>query len=132
MFFTLTVSGPINRLPSPGNTDPVIPLRVAGSLTQAAATKQESSDTKAFYTYDARIWRLAAEKVNRGGTNPWWQETSKVLGTTTYECDLGLGRPLANDCTYIEGNKLGPVSVSPPSDTVSVGPGVVLFLQHCE
>ena len=90
-----------------------------------------TSDAKAFYTYDASIWRLAAEDVKRAGTDTWWQETSKVLGTTTYECDAGLGRPLANDCTYIEWNKLGPASVSPPSNTVSVGPGVVVFLQQC-
>ena len=79
----------------------------------------------------ALVWLQSAAGMSRTGQTAWWTEAASP-DEMTYECDADLGSPLLTECTQIEWNQLGPASVSPPSDTVTVGPGVVQFLHSSQ
>ena len=130
-FLTLTVhSGPPNRLPSPGDTDPSVPFKIASELYKHAQEAEPGSDLKKFFQIDSGIWTLAGTLLTPGSTITWWKglSLSWTSDEMAYECDASLGSPSDVDCSNIEWNQLGPTSLSPPSEVVSVGPGVVQFL----
>ena len=130
-FITLTIhSGPPNRLPSPGNTDPSIPFRIASELHKHAQEEEPGSDLEKFFQLDTEIWTQTAISLTPGSTITWWKGLSlpSAFDEMTYECDASLGSPSDVDCSNVEWNQLGPTSLSPPSEVVSVGPGVVQFL----
>ena len=116
-------------MPSTGNTDPAIPFVVAMELEKSADQFPVGSSSSAYYLLLASYWNAASVGMTRGGTTTWYQK-SPGPDEMTYECDANLGAPPPVDCTQIEWNQLGPASVSPPSDTITVGPGVVEFLHQ--
>ena len=65
--------------------------------------------------------------MQRGGSKTWLPAGSMASMQTTYdmayECDASLGSPPEADCSQLEWSQLGP-----PSDTVSVAPGVATFV----
>ena len=125
----MTVSGLLKRLPSPGDTDPAIPEVVSQKLGDAAGQSPRGSTARQRYETNSGIWMSTSQSMTRGSTIPWWNKgVSSSPDEMTYECDAALGSPAVVDCANIEWNQLGPTSVSPPSDTVSLGPGMTQFL----
>ena len=116
-------------MPSPGDTDPSIPLRVASGLNEAAKKADPGSDLEKFLLLDSTIWSHAAMMLIPGSSTTWWKVL--LLPSTSdkmaYECDPSLGKPTDVDCSNIEWNQLGPASLTPPSEAVIVGPGVARF-----
>lgn len=120
-FFTITVGGPKwkNTLPSPGNLDPAIPIGVA----RATYTTAEEMAHFPALVASSNHWVAQADRMKRGSMETWWQlQPPQAPPEMTYECDANLGSPPVIDCTQIEWNQL-----SPPSDTLNVGPGVTFL-----
>ena len=129
-FLTLTVhNGPLDRLHSPGNTDPSIPLRVSSELEKQSTKALPGSDLRKFLSLDAEIWLGAATGMTAGSSTTWWNVLSVVPTTDqmAYECDASLGSPSIVECSNIEWNQLVPAYLAPPSDTLAVGPGMTQF-----
>ncbi|MCJ1238670.1 hypothetical protein MMC14_006661 [Varicellaria rhodocarpa] len=128
-FITVSLTGPLKRLSSPGNTDPAIPEVVSQKLEDAAGQSPRGSSQWQKFDTTSQVWKLTSQSMQRGSGIPWWSKTiSSNPDEMTYECDATLGSPAEADCAQIEWNQLGPWSISPPSDMVSVGPGKVQFL----
>ena len=120
-FMTITVTGPRGKqtLLSPGNVDPAIPIAVARATY---TTAQEMARSPALVA-SSEFWVAQANRMERGGAQTWWQlQPPKAPPEMTYKCEANLGRPPVVDCTQIEWNQL-----SPPSDTLNVGPGVTFL-----
>ena len=132
-FITVSLTGPLKRLSSPGNTDPAIPEVVSQKLEDAAGQSPRGSSQWQKFDTTSQVWKLTSQSMQRGSGIPWWSKTiSSNPDEMTYECDATLGSPAEADCAQIEWNQLGPWSISPPSDMVSVGPGKVQFLHSSE
>ena len=128
-FITLTISGINGKRFWPGDTDPSIPIVFAEYTNARGGRSTEASHIQGISSVLADYWLAVAVVMERGGPKRWWGlQPSQTSNEMTYVCDTGLGRPSVTDCTQIEWNQLGPASISPPSDTVAVGPGVVQFL----
>ena len=124
VYFTISVTGPNAVLYRPGAFDPAIPGAVSKSLLNAAQKAPDSSYSQLQLMIGAQDWATTGATMTRGGHVPWWEATSvpgsdKVL----YECDAILGSPAVADCSQIRWDQL-----SPASDMLVVGPGVVKFL----
>ena len=118
-FFTVTVSGS-NRKFNPGNYDPDVPLRLANTLATPATIKSPNAP-------DARtrsqFWSERRARMQSGGSISWWQyQPNQLSDEMEYRCDINLGSPLANDCSHIQWDQLGP-----PSDSVTISSGDVQF-----
>ena len=81
-----------------------------------------NSDIAKMLETNMAIWVSQAERMNQGGSVPWWEVPSQA-SEMTYECNEGLGSPSIADCTQIESSQLGA-----PSDTVALHPGATTFL----
>ena len=136
-FLTLTVSRETLKSPlepGAGDSDPMIPLLIAEYMGGAAGLPSTGSTTRRLYRIAAQLWDIAGVNMHRNGPITWWQTGSlpPASDDMIYECDSGLGSPSVADCAQIEWNQLGPASISPPSDTVTVGPGLTHFLHQSE
>ena len=120
------------KKPGAGDSDPMIPLLIAEYMSGAAGMPMTGSTSRHQYQVAARLWDLCAVNMHRQGPITWWQLGSipPASDDMIYECDAGLGSPSTVDCAQIEWNQLGPASVSPPSDTITVGPGLTHFLHQ--
>ena len=99
------------------------------ALEQVAANPATSPAIRTASMINAAFWSVAAETVQRGSGTPWFR-LSSTPSEMTYQCDEKLGTPQEADCDHIQWNQLGPASISPPSDVVTVGPGNTLFLNY--
>ena len=124
-----SVNNAPNGLPSPGNNDPVIPFFIYWGIKDAASKAPNRSLAQYAMESNAALWDAAGSRVSRGGRTPWYTASS-APSDMTYECDAALGNPQEVDCSFIQWNQLGPASVSPPSEIITVGPGNTFFLNY--
>ncbi|KAL9116589.1 MAG: hypothetical protein Q9187_006886 [Circinaria calcarea] len=117
-FITVTVSGPWEKIRSPGEYDPAVPHQLARAVQQAAMTEPERSSVRSKYQNLAKSLTLAALDTPRS-SNHRWTRNPPGLDTMTYECDSKLGVPRPIDCIQIAYSQLGF-----PSDTISIRPGI--------
>ena len=120
VFITVGVAklGAVLRVP--GDTDPSI----AQALAMAAPQTSQPSGSSLFpQSAPSNLWLTQSERMTRGGSLRWYNAISQVSNEMAYQCDAKLGTPSAVDCTQIEWNQL-----SPPVDTLTVGPGATTFL----
>ena len=125
-FLTVTVSGSSLKF-APGDTDPVTAIALA-ELNDLAASRLNlpSGGLGGVNTFTSASWETAAERMERGGSMPWWQAVSlHTLDEMKYECDANLGSPPIVDCAQIEWSQLGTGGSS--SDTLTVGPDVMFL-----
>ena len=122
-FVTVAVTGLPGRLFSPGNTDPAVPLGLAWYNTKIADMAPLRSATSLHRSANAAYWIIKAAGMQRGSPVSWNRQVSESSDKMTYDCDPGLGSPLAVDCAQVEWQKLGQAS-----ETIIVGPEKVVFL----
>ena len=123
-FFTLTISSQPGQL-QPGIYDPSVAKAIADYNVNLNRNKNTHNSPAALRSQqNIQKWNDQATRMGRGETVPFW-ETNPLTedDEMNYECDANLGNPLEVDCTQIEWNQL-----TPPSDTLQVGPGEVIFL----
>ena len=127
-FLTMTIGGLDSIRFLPGDTDPLLPLAFAGYMAMQGQSKPPDSADRQIATIAAVYWSALAVEMESGGNIMWWDDQpSQTTDDMTYACETDLGSPSITDCTQIEWNQLGPASINPPSDTVTVGPGIVQF-----
>ena len=103
---------------NPGNYDPRVPEKLAAEpATEATIDNPIAPDANT----RSNFWLQRALRMRSGGAVSWWQY-QRDGQEMAYECDENLGIPSGNDCTHIQWNQLGP-----PSDSVTISPGVVRF-----
>ena len=125
-FITLTISKTFLPNPSPGNTDPSIPLAVGLLEQQQAAKEAQGSSVQDAHQKASALWMLTAMTMKTGGNRPWFGGGSvpAAPGEMSYDCSKNLGSPATADCTHMEINQLGRTS---SSDTLTLAPGAVQF-----
>ena len=119
------MSGPEQRSRKPGDTDPMIPIKIGESLTLLNVMAPDNFDSS-ISADGRRYMNLGLSSLGAAGVNPspWWQQrVSPSDDEMTYQCDARLGNPSEVDCSRIEWNQL-----APGLDTLSVGPGNPTFL----
>ena len=120
-FFTVTVSGPTNKLYSPGNTDPAISLAIGSNI--AAMTDPGDPQSLKENKEKEAYWNERSTQMTRGSTTAWWSlGPTEAKPEMIYQCDSSLGTPSASDCTAIEWQQL---AVQP--GTLTVGPEAIFF-----
>ncbi|MCJ1223606.1 hypothetical protein MMC12_000249 [Toensbergia leucococca] len=126
-FATITISGPSNKMFSPGNTDPAIAFAVADALATIYGENDIDLHSQRLLLDKEHYWRTVGEQMDRGGTTPWWQAAvPQASAETVYECDASLGSPSLADCSQIEWSQLGPFGKV--SDSIQIEPGAPTFL----
>ena len=99
-------------------------------MSGAIGAPTTPSNMKKVNSVGAKMWEISAAGMTRGGSTTWWISAAQAVKSDemAYECDPKLGSPSGVDCSAIEWSQLGPASVTPHSDTVTLGPGAVQFL----
>ena len=126
-FITVTVSGPSQGRPRPGDLDPILPSYLSGWMYGIWSTWQLRAPSRAGRASDvARVLQIRAAAMHRGGQSPWW--TSAALGTDemAYSCDADLGSPSSVDCAQLD------FQTGAASDTIQLGAGETKFLSSSE
>ena len=103
-FLTVTVYGPTYKLYAPGNTDPYIPIVIAGLLDfkRKALPRGSSSRLKDLYSTLTKYWITVAALMERGGSEIWWEtKATEATSEMTYKCDIGLGSPSYPKCSRL-------------------------------
>ena len=115
---TITITGPQGKTESPGDYDPMIPLKIYESQRDVQGGLLPSSSNPFSRAY------LAMSLANGDNTTPWFNyvhdyfiESSSSPDEMIYQCDADLGAPTEIDCTYLEDSQFGT-----PSDTVNIDP----------
>lgn len=121
-FLTIDVKQFGRRNLNPGNTDPEVARALAATTLEISRFYNPYSSRKS----PSSLWTIQAENMLRGSDAAWYQKLSTSVNEMSYDCDTGLGSPSTIDCNQIEWNQLG--STKPPSDTLTVGPGVTTIL----
>ena len=119
-FLTVHVMTSSGRILYPGDTDPSIAVALAEAASKPSAARSGSS---ALDISPSDVWLSQLEQMSRAGRTRWYTRNTQFSDEMEYQCDALLGAPSAVDCTQIEWNQL-----TPPSDTLAVGPGVTTFL----
>ena len=123
-FFTLSISSRPGQL-QPGEYDPSVAMAIADYNVNLNRNKNTHNSPAALLSeQNIKKWKDQATRMGRGEYVRFW-ETDPSAGDDemNYECDANFGSPLEVDCTQIEWNQL-----TPPSDTLQVGPEEVTFL----
>lgn len=126
-FMTVTLSGPDNRNPRPGNYDLSIPEGIAKQISEFME-RNPNYDRNQYSRLEDKLhyWTQRTERMERGGTTPWWQvPVYRGPEDTIYQCDMDLGSPLTTDCSQVLVNQLS--SAAAASDTLSLALGVTFF-----
>ena len=127
-FFTVTISGPSDKLHSPGDYNPIVPraLRDENERAYHAESKERLLDPHMIAYLDrANFWESQGEAMSTTGdtSTPWWRPQPRNSNQMSYLCDDGLGNPSFFDCLQVQLNQL-----NHPGDSLTVGPGLVQFL----
>ena len=119
-FFTVTVSD-TDKLFNPGDYDPMVAQKLSYEPDTVATRSNALAPSQ---QYRSEFWMRRASDMRAGGPSSWWKyQTDDPSDEMEYECDRDLGAPPVNDCTHIQLDQLGP-----PSDSITITPGVVEFL----
>ena len=127
-FFTVTISGPTDKLYSPGDYSPIIPqaLRDANEKAYDAEAEQRSIDPEVMAYLDrVNFWQGQAEGMSSMGNTriSWWRSQPRNSNQMMYQCDAGLGTPSLYDCIQVQSSQINYLG-----DSLAVGPGIVHFL----
>ena len=116
-FFTVILSSQDKQFLDPGYNDPV----VAEALSDGVREKGNADRADSLSVTSLQMSRN--QEVN------WWdgfnQENPEQKTDMLYTCDSKLGAPSSVDCSQLVYSGLGP-----PSDTLTVGPGLDKFLSY--
>ena len=126
-FFTVTIMPDI-RFERPGYEDPAIGEALSDAMQKAGRNAPANSDMAEHYSEGAsRLFQQAQRMTPRGSSHrAWYKIDTDPRGPDnpmTYTCNADLGSPNPVDCGMLEYTQLGP-----PTDTITVGPGVSKFL----
>ena len=126
-FFTITISGPTDKLHSPGDYNPIVPwaLRDANERAYDSEANQRLDSEVIGYLDRANFWSAQAEAMSVAGDTltSWWQSQPWNSSRMIYQCDAALGNPSPYDCGQVQ---LSQINV--PGDLLTVGPGIMHFL----
>ena len=132
-FFTVTVSGPLNEVNEyrPGEQDPAVPEALSDALRGVASSMRPGNPYATRYLDGSILFMAEAYALDRSSGGSWWKDMEGAPVRRihmVYECDAKLGTPASADCSQLEYSQLGP-----PSDVITVGPGLdkVLSLKTC-
>ena len=124
-FITVQLSnhGTPNRYP--GDTDPSVPIIIAGVVRFHPDALAHTIKRPLVATQ----WGTQAARMSRGGSRPWWSVPSQSSGIDqmSYEYSADLGSPDPTDCTQIEWDQLPPAT-APKTSTLIVSPESTTFL----
>ena len=114
---TVTITGPKGKPESPGDYDPMIPLKLYESQRDAKGSLPPSNTNTLSKIY------LAMSLASGDASTPWYNLLPEFFSQPMsspdemiYQCDANLGAPIQLDCTHLEYSRF-----STPSDTVVVG-----------
>ena len=124
-FITVTVKGLGDGPPETPNKDDDIPLQLSEELRSRLPSGDEDLRDRMLHfiveAVKATNLETASSLMNQGDISNWWDPFRPSW--VTFECDSSLGSPAISDCTQLEYSGL-----SPPSDTLIIGPGATKFL----
>ena len=116
------MTGSSNKPARPGDTDPSLPLTLVNYEQLWIRHNPAGTEASNLHQLKSSLWKMQAEDMKRGGSNPWWQYSTSP-DEMTYECDSNLGSPSVVDCAQIEWQQIDGAT----TDTLTVGPSQVSF-----